>query len=108
MRLPIEGFFRYSSYPFHLFLFFQAEHFLVALQKLNVEGQPLSVIFWTSLLRKDGNKFNYKDFTYLFVRPTMNLLYNTEQPRTSDEMKRILQMSEQCKVGDWYLYERHT
>ena len=40
-KLPTEGVFRYSSYLFHLFLFSEAYHFLMVLQKMNVEGQPL-------------------------------------------------------------------
>ena len=75
---------------------------------MDVEGKPLSVVFWISLLRKDGSEFNYKDFTDLFIRSAMNLLNKTEQPRVSEEIKRILQLSEHCKVGDWYLYENHT
>ena len=31
-----------------------------------------------------------------------------EQPRVNEEMKRILQLSEQNKVGDWYLYEKNS
>ena len=107
-KFPTEGVFRYSSYLFHLFLFFEAEHPPIALKKMDVEGQPLSMIFWTSLLRKEGNEFSYKHFSYLFIRTCMNLIYKSEQPRVSEEMKRILQISEQCKVGDWYLYQRHT
>ena len=51
-KLPTEGVFRYSSYLFHLFLFYQAGKFPVSLQKMDVEGKTLSIIFWTSLLRK--------------------------------------------------------
>ena len=75
---------------------------------MKIEGQPLSVVFCTSLLRKEGSQHNYKYFSDLFIRPAMNLLHKLEQPRVSEEMKRILQLSEQSKVGDWYLYEKHT
>ena len=44
-KLPTEGVFKYSSYLFHLFLFFQADKFPVSLQKMDVEGKPLSIIF---------------------------------------------------------------
>ena len=30
------------------------------------------------------------------------------QPRISDEIKRVLQLSEQIRAGDWYLYQNHT
>ena len=52
LKFATEGGFRYSSFLFHMFLHFQAEKFPINLQKLDVEGNPLSVIFWTSLIRK--------------------------------------------------------
>ena len=94
IKLPTEGVFRYSSYLFHLFLFFQADKFPIALQKMDLEGKPLSIIFWTSLLRKEGSNFTYTDFSNLFPHPTMNILNKAEQPRISEEMKIILQISE--------------
>ena len=75
IKLPTKGVFRYSSYLFHLFMFFQADNFPISLQKMDLEGQPLSIIFWTSLLRKEDNEFNYTDFLDLFLQPTMNILY---------------------------------
>lgn len=75
---------------------------------MNIESQPLSVIFWTSLLRKEGSEFSYTDFLELFIQPAMSLLYKVDQPRINDEMKKILQLSEKCKMGDWFLYEKHT
>ena len=75
---------------------------------MGVEGNPLSVVFWSSLPRKDGSEFNYKDFIDLFIRPAMSLLCKEEQPRISEEIKRILHLSEHCKLGDWYLYENYT
>ena len=44
-KLPEEGVLRYSSYLLHIFLSFQEEIFPIALQKIDVEGKPLSVIF---------------------------------------------------------------
>ena len=60
---------------------------------MNVEGQPLSIVFWTSLLRKEWNEYSHTNFTDFFVRPTMSLLQKSEQPRVSEEMKIILQLS---------------
>ena len=73
-KLPTEGVFRYSSYLFHLFLFSQEEKFPVSLQKMDVEGKPLSIIFWTSLLRKESNDFTYSKFSELFLHPAMSIL----------------------------------
>ena len=73
-----------------------------------MEGKPLSVIFWTSLLRKNNSEYSYSDFNDLFIRPAMSLLNKVEPPRINEEIKIILQLSENCKVGDWYLYKNHT
>ena len=107
-KLPTEGVFRYSSYLFHLFLFFQADNFPIVLQKMDLEGKPLSIVLWTSLIRKENSDFTYTEFSDLFLHPAMNILYKSEQPRFNEEMKRILQLSEQNKMGDWFLYEKHT
>ena len=89
-KLPTEGVFRYSSYLFHLFLFSQADKFLVSLQNMDVEGNPLSIIFWTSLLRKESNDSNYSEFSELFLNPAMSILNKSEKPMINEEMKIIL------------------
>ena len=87
---------------------FQADKFPVTLQKLEIEGNPLSIIVWTSLIRKESKEFTYTNFSEFFVHPLINMLKNAEQPRINDEMNKILQLSKQTRTGDWYLYEKHT
>ena len=65
-------------------------------------------MFWTSILRKDNSQYNYIYFNDLFIILAMNLLNKVETPRINEETKRILQLSENCKTGDWYLYKDHT
>ena len=77
-NLQLEGVFRYASYLFHLFLFFQSESFPISLQNLDIEGKPLSVVIWTSILRKEGTKFGYSDFAELFVHPLTTILTKAE------------------------------
>ena len=108
VKFPTEGVFRYTSFLFHMLLYFQAYKFPITIQKFDIEENPLSVIFWTSLIRKESTKFNRAEFTDHFVHPLINMLTNTVQPRISDEIKKILQLSEQTRTGDWYLYEKHT
>ena len=48
------------------------------------------------------------DFVDCFVHPLLNMLTNSVQPRISDEIKKVLQPSEQSRTGDWYLYQNHT
>ena len=38
----------------------------------------------------------------------MNMLTGNTQPRISQEIKRVLQLAKNNKVGDWYLYQNHT
>ena len=102
--MPEEGVFKYSFVLFHMFLYFQAEILVISLQKLDVEGNPQSVIFWTSLIRKDSMKFTYTNFIDLFIYPIVNMLNNIIQPRVGDEIKKVLQLSEHSTTGDWYLY----
>ena len=45
VKLPTEGVFIYTSFLFHMFLYFQEDKFPIALQKLDIEGNPLSFIF---------------------------------------------------------------
>ena len=75
---------------------------------MDVEGNPLSVIFWTSLIRKESTEFTYVDFIDCFVHPLINMLTNSVQPRISDEIKKVLQLSEQNRTRYWYLYQNNT
>ena len=36
------------------------------------------------------------------------MLKNRVQPRINDEIKKVLQLSEHTRTGDWYLYLKHT
>ena len=103
-----KGVFEYSSFLFHMFLYFQSEKFNISFQKLDVEGNPQSVIFWTSFIRTDSNEFTYTNFTDSFIHPIVNLLNNNVQPRISNEIKKVLQLSEHNRTVDWYLYQNHT
>ena len=49
MNLQRERVFRYTSYIYHLFLFYQPDRFSIPLKKLNAQGNPRSVVFWTSI-----------------------------------------------------------
>ena len=108
LKLLKEGVFKYSSVLFHLFLYFQSERFAVNLQKLDTEGNPQSVVFWTSLIRKDSTEFTYKDFIDFFIHPVVNMLSSSSEPRISEEIKKVLQLSEHNIIGNWYLYQNHT
>ena len=90
IKFPIEGVFRYTSFLFHMFIYFQSDNFPVTLQKLDIEGNLLSVIFWTYFLRKESTEFTYSEFSDLFLYPVITMLKKTKQPRINEEMKNIL------------------
>ena len=89
--------FKYSLILFHLFLYFQSERFAVSLQKVDTEDNPQFVVFWTSLIKKDSTEFSYKDFIDSFVHPVANMLRSSTQPRVSEEIEKVLQLSEDRK-----------
>ena len=68
----------------------------------------LSVVFWSSILRKWNREYSFADSNDSFIAPSMYLLEKEEIPRINDETRRILQLSENYKTGDWYLYKNHT
>lgn len=70
------------------------------MSKMNEEGEPQSVIFWTTLVMKDQKDFSYKTFIEMFVHPAMSLLNGTTEPKTSEEIRRIMQLTDQARTGD--------
>lgn len=82
--------------------------FQFSLSKMNDEGEPQSVIFWTTLVMKDQKDFSYKAFVEMFGHPAMSLLSGTAEPRISENIKRIMQFPDQARTVDWYLYQNYT
>jgi len=105
MRLDNEIVFKYSSILYHRFLYYQAHKFPITLQKLDTRGNPRYVVFWTSLIHLNDSQYSYTDFIDLFVYPVATMLLGSPPPRISVDIKRILQLSKQYRVGDWYLYQ---
>ena len=36
------------------------------------------------------------------------MLNSSTEARISEEIQRVLHLSDQAKIGDWYLYQNHT
>ena len=49
MDLERERVFKYTSYIYHLLLYYQSDCFPVFLKKLDARGERRSVIFWSSV-----------------------------------------------------------
>ena len=109
MRLKNERVFNFSTFIYHLILYYQSDKFPFFVMKLDTKGNPMSVIFWTSIFHKYfDNPYSYNEFIDQFVHPVITLLTGIPPPRISDDIKRILQLSKKYIVGDWYLYQNHT
>lgn len=54
-------------------------------------------------MMKDSKYFNNKTFVEMFVHPAMNLLSGTIEPRITKEIRRIMHLTDQVRVCDWYL-----
>jgi len=94
MNLDRERVFRYTSYIYHLFLFYQSDSFSVPFKKLDAQGNQRSVVFWSSVFHHASlSPYSYCEFIDLFIHPAMALLQSSPPPRLTDEMQRILQLS---------------
>lgn len=76
--------------------------------KVNEDNETQFVMFWTTLLLKDQKDYTYKDFLDFFVHPAINTLNNVENPKINEEIRRTMQLTEQVKTTDWYLYQNYT
>jgi len=108
LRLENERVFQYSLVLYHVFLYYQTDKLPFSVQKLDTKGNPRSVIFWTPLFHRSNSPYPYIDFIYLFVHPAATMLLGSPPPRNSADIRRVLQLSKQYKLGDWYLYQNHT
>lgn len=108
-RLENEKVFKYSTFIYHPILYYQSEKFPFSINKLDTKGNPKSAIFWTSIFHHSFScPYSYNEFIDQFVHPVTTILTGNPPTRISDEIKRILQLSKQYKVSDWYMYKNNT
>lgn len=100
LKFRTEQVFNYTSILIYMFLYYQIDMFNFSMQKLDEEGNQQSVIFLTSLVVKEQQKFSYKQFIEGFVQPVMNILNSSTQPRISEDIKRVLHLTDQAKTWD--------
>ena len=109
MNLERKRVFKYTSYIYHLLLFNQPGSFPFPLKKVDAQGNQRSVVFWSSVFHHVFySPYSYCEFIDLFINPTMSLLLSSPPPRLTDEMQKILQLSKNYSIGDWYFYQHHT
>ena len=101
MNLERERVFKYTSYIYHLLLYYQPDSFPVFLKKLDAKGKWRSVIFWSSVCHHVYySPYTYCDFIDLFIYLASSLLVSTPLPRLTYEMQKILQLSKSYSIGD--------
>jgi len=88
-------------------MYYHADMFSFSMQKLDEEGNQQSVIFWTSLVIKEHQELFYKQFIEKFFHPAMSILSSSTKPRISEDIKRILNLIDQARIGDRYLYQNY-
>lgn len=109
LRLDNEGVFKYTTFIYHLILCYQSNNFPFPVRKLDTKGNPRSIIFWSPIFHKSlETPYTYNEFIDLFIHPATTLLIGVSPPRINGDMKKILQLSKQYRIGDWYLYNNHT
>jgi len=109
LNLDREGVFKYSSYIYHLFLYYQPDCFQFPIKRLDSKGEKRLGIFWTSIFHEVHNSpYSYCEFIDMFFYPNSSLLKRAPPPRLSYDMQKILQLSKNYKIGDWYFYQNHT
>lgn len=109
ISLEREGVFKYTSVIYHLLLYYQPNSFLFPIRKLDSKGERRSVIFWTSISHNVCEfLYTYCEFIDWFIHLASTVLIGASPPRLSSDMRKILQLSKQHKIGDQYLYHNHT
>lgn len=62
-RLDRQGIFKYSSYIYHLFMFYQSDIFQCPIKKLDSRGERRSVVFWSSVFHQvQDSPYSYCEF----------------------------------------------
>ena len=101
--------FRYTSYIYHLILYHQHEKFHFSIKRMDAQGNPRSVVYWSSIFHiRPESPYTYCEFMDLFIHPAMEMMMSSPPPRLTDDMQRILQLSKAYSIGDWYFYQNHT
>ena len=91
LRLDNEGVFKYTTFIYHLMLYYQSEKFSFPVKKLDTKGNPRSVIFWSSIFHESfDSPYFYNEFIDQFVHPTTTLLTGIFPPRIIGGSKSIL------------------
>lgn len=75
LRLCNEGIFKYTTFIYHLILYYQSKNFPFPVMKLDTRGNPRSIIFWSPIFHDSTETpYSYIKFIDQFVHPATILL----------------------------------
>jgi len=81
INLDREGVFKYTSFIYHLLLYYQPDSFSFPIRKFDSKGERRSVNFWTSVFHNVcESPYTYCEFIDLFVHPISTLLIGAPSP----------------------------
>jgi hypothetical protein len=80
---------------------------LSSMQKMDQDDKSQAMTSWTSLLRRNSTKFNFKQFIEKFYHLVVSMLSGRPKMRVNEEVPIILHLSNLTKTRDWYLYQNH-
>jgi len=104
-----RGVFKYTTFIYHLLLYYHPIFFIFPIRKLDAKGERRSIIFWTSVFHRIvETPYTYCEFIDLFIHPASTLLIGNSLPRLSHDIRKILQLLKNYRIGDWYFYQDHT
>jgi hypothetical protein len=63
---------------------------------------------WTPKVRKHAKNEDFKTFVDNCMYISYILFHQDHPLRLFPECKKLLQLSQDTKVGDWYIFENHT
>jgi len=101
MNLEREGVFKYKTFIYHPLLYYHRDIFIFPIRKLDSKGERRSVIFWTSVFHRIiESPYTHCEFIDLFIHSAHTLLIGAPPPRLPGDIRKILQLSKNYRIGD--------
>lgn len=100
MNLARERLFRYTSYIYHLILYHQYQKFSFPIKRVDAQGNPRSVVYWSSVFHtRSESPYTYCEFIDLFIHPAMSMMMSSPPPRLTDDMQRSCSYPKHTALG---------
>lgn len=108
-KFSVYKYFRYQSYLVYLLLFYQAPNFEhLHLNRFYDKSNPLLVTEWTPLVRKHLKMRGFQTLIDESMYTVHITSHGDHSPRMPLECNKLLQLSVDIRVGDWYLCKDYT